>query len=732
MDGPKCRLLIAAVVLAVWIPGGARAQTGTPGAPPSSGSIGASGDIQLGSVSNPERQGLNSSVGLDYISGDDLKRLPSTNIADAIGSSTSLVGVTTQQRNAAVTDVRVRGNHTGQLLASGSTWVPARIDLDTAVSKFDTRLLSDIIVIKGPYTARRGPGFSFIDFELLPLPRYDGFGWGGTTSVEYKINGEQVFGREHVWAGGTNWGARVSVGDRAGNDYTDGHGGSPPSSYHSGDLVTDLSYDLSPDQTIEFMYLRSRQSHLEFPSMVYDLNSAFTEGGELKYSNTQAGSCDQLYVEGWYNRSRFQGDTLRPGKAVQIPSLAAQLGGGGATTAGDASSAGYRLIGEWGQPDEGQLTLGTDLLYQTNELNDTDLLNQDFPIPDSHSVDVGLLCEYRHPLGEAIDIKIGGRLDFVATDAQDMVPNLFGAPGSVAGFFGTELDQEYYLWSMFLSSELHLAQNVTATSAIGYGQRPPLLTELYGARPFLGVLQPGLTFVTGDPELDPEQVIQMEFGVKFDYEHVRSRLEFFFGWYRNYITYDHLDAGGGYTPSTDLQNVAYVNTDRATLWGIEWMGEWNMNSRLDAFGALSYLQGDDQSRSGPSRMRSVLGFGPGPRSNTASDYEPLPGMPPLDVRAGLRLHAPSAPGAATKWGLECAVRVVNRQQRVAASLSEFATPGFTTVDLRAHWQATPTLMLLAGVENVGDAFYREHLDLRSGIGTYRTGVNGYFGTEWTY
>ena len=52
-----------------------------------------------------------------------------------------------------------------RLLASGSYWAPARQDLDTMLSKIDSRIISDMIVIKGPYSARYGPGFDFVDFQ---------------------------------------------------------------------------------------------------------------------------------------------------------------------------------------------------------------------------------------------------------------------------------------------------------------------------------------------------------------------------------------------------------------------------------------------------------------------------------------------------------------------------------------------------------------------------------------
>jgi outer membrane receptor protein involved in Fe transport len=42
------------------------------------------------------------------------------------------------------------------------------------------------------------------------------------------------------------------------------------------------------------------------------------------------------------------------------------------------------------------------------------------------------------------------------------------------------------------------------------------------------------------------------------------------------------------------------------------------------------------------------------------------------------------------------------------------------------------MLLTAGVENLGDRFYREHLDLRTGRGVFQPGVNFYVGMRVTY
>jgi outer membrane receptor protein involved in Fe transport len=78
--------------------------------------------------------------------------------------------------------------------------------------------------------------------------------------------------------------------------------------------------------------------------------------------------------------------------------------------------------------------------------------------------------------------------------------------------------------------------------------------------------------------------------------------------------------------------------------------------------------------------------------------------------------------------------VVDRQDLVAASLLESPTPGFVVWDLRGYWRIRDGLLTTAGVENLTDKTYREHLDFRSpsGIQVFQTGVNFYAGAEVNY
>jgi outer membrane receptor protein involved in Fe transport len=717
------------------------------------------------------RRSLATGVGTELVFGSEGKFRVTTDGGNLLGKSLFAPGVKVQQRTPVVTDPRVRAARHGRLLASGSYWVPAREDLDTMLSKIDSRIIRDVIVVKGPYSVRYGPGFNFIDFELLDSPRYRcGYQTEGSTSFEYKTNGEQVYGRQSVWGGSNNWGFRASYGHRTGNDYRTGAGFELPTSYNSRDVDVAVGFDPSCDSNLEFHYLRLDQTDVEFPGLVFDINFLVTDAYELTYRLRNQPNFDLLTVTGWYNRTYFEGDTSRTGKNTQIPTLRTELGlapGQFAVTDVDGASGGYRVATTWGEVGECQWTLGTDLIYLTHQLNDivpeheessglpfplpptVTIPERNFPIPRSHSTDVGLFVDHCRPVNECLALNLGARVDLVSVDARELVPGMGVLTGFPPALTLTEtplsvikdapLEQSFTPWAVFGTLERRLNCCWTMTAGAGHAERPPTLTELYAERPFIGSLQPGLTFVEGDPLLDPERLTQIDLGLRADYGCFRMNLNGFYAWVQDYITYDFvvlspLPPEQVYTPGENLQRVAYVNTDLATLVGFELLAERDLNCWLTGFALMSYVEGHDHTRAEPSRigsLRRTQAFLPaGPRSDVAGvDEEPLPGIPPFESRLGIRLHEPTR---LPSWAIELEARLVAEQNRVASTLFERPTPAFAVGNIRSYWRARNNVLFIAGVENFTDTFYREHLDYRPGRGVFAPGVSFYFASELTY
>jgi len=678
-----------------------------------------------------------------------------TDGGSVLGKSPAAVGVGVQRRTPIVNDPRIRGSRIGQLAASGSYWVPARIDLDTALSKIDSRAIESITTIRGPYGVVYGPGFDFIDVQLLAAPRFEsGQSLTGMSSVEYLTNGEQFYGRQVIAGGNQTQGYRVGYGHRTGNDYQSGNGTDIPSSYKSRDLELTYGSDLAPDQHVNVSYLRLDQTDVEFPGYAFDIDYLVTDGVDLDYVIEDQPAFDRFAFDTWYNRTRFNGDAQRDGKRRQFPFF--NFINLTAFTDVDATSTGARAAFMWGDVDATQLTAGADFRYLRQELNELSsgriglniFDNANSPIPKSDAPNPGLFAELQTPLTEQWSLLAGARADYVAADILADAASLQNLglqqpQSSLAEILGTDdFDQEFGLWAAFLSAQYQIDDHWVATVSGGHSEQAPNLTEMYAAQPFLFVLQNGQNTVTGDPRLDSQRLWQIDVALRCEYERFRAGVNGFHAWIHDYITFEALSAFAG-PPAGQIEqvNLKYVNTDLATLAGVEMYAEYDWLPRLTPFATLSFVEGRDHTRNGDFATREatpttaserVYGLPRGTFSGIpGAAEEPLPSIVPLESRLGLRLHQASD---APRWELEFLARVVAAQRRVATSLLESPTAGFATFDIRGRWQASEQLMLLAGVENLADRQYREHLDFRSpsGISVFQPGVSFYSGVELNY
>src|SRR5262249_35573942 len=372
--------------------------------------------------------------------------------------SLASTGVELQQRNAVVADPRVRGYRVGQLVTygDGGFFFPAREDLDTAVSKFDPRSVSIVTVIKGPYSVRYGPGFSFIDVISADTPRYkDGFIAEGRTTYGYQTNGERQSFLQVLQGGDSNWGFRLSYDTRFGNDYQAGDGRDVPSSYYSQTINAALGYSFSEDHKIEFKALRLYQHEVEFAGLFFDIGRLNTEAYSVRYTLNNQPMWDRFNVDVWYNWTGAVGDTHQGAKQAFLNSFLSSsinfnepIRDFSSTSFTDASF-GYRAVMGWGAKDCRHFNVGTDYTYLRNRLNEyirlqqlagpnpnigppnDPLLQQNLSIPQSHFDDPGVFVDATLPINKRLTFNAGGRADAVFTTSHDrlVTGNVIVTPG---------------------------------------------------------------------------------------------------------------------------------------------------------------------------------------------------------------------------------------------------------------------------------------------------------------
>lgn len=674
-----------------------------------------------------------------------------TNLTGLLEQSSTVQSVKARRRSAAAFEPYVRGFQAGQVYAvsDGAYWTSARRDLDPMLSKIDPGMIENVEVISGPYGLRYGPGFAFIDVQRAPTPRYEGGHQAHfDLSGDVRTNGGATYGRSTVYGGSSNWGYRFSYGDRKASDYEAGNGLRIPSSYHNQDVWGELSYDLAEYQTIEFSYLRLDQVDTEYAAQFFDINNLGTDGFSARITDEDPEApWTRLRISGWYNRTRFAGDNANKAARADFPvmqrvneALDLQFGDPLGTnqlfanTYGGLATSGVRASAVFGDLEAAHVNLGADFRYLSQYIDERyDLEPQDLVWatnqPHTWMSDPGAFVEFSLPMTEAWKASIGARYDYAATSARAADLNTELVDSALPGGDAL-LEQEDSLYAFYLMNEYAINPCWTLLAGFGHAQRPPTLTERYANGLFISYLQSGFTRVIGDPRLDPERDWHVDLGITAEHERWRGRATAFHSWVLDYVSvYD--DQVGFFTGNDeisfpDARLLRYYNVDLAALYGFETYGEFDVAPRLSVFGKMSYVEGRNQEIDAP-----------------------LPNIPPLEGTVGVRIHDTDG---GRRWGVELGSRIVDNQDRLgtiplrggAPVVVEQPTAGFTVWHLRAYYNRTEKLSLIAGIDNLFDRTYLEHLDLRligpsvNGVPlydptyVYSPGFTPYCGLRWIY
>ena len=675
-----------------------------------------------------------------------------TDAGDLLESSLSNTATYNRQESPIVNQTRIRGYRYDQIRVtnSGAAWFPIRPDFDTPLSRFDSSIVRDVITVKGPYAVRNGPGFSFIDIALEDTPRYDCPQWGGHAKLLYHGNGEQWYARKSFHGGSQFSGWRIGYGHSGGVDYEAGDGSLIGASYKARDIDFAYGFDITSNTSLEFNYIRNDLTDVQLAGQVNDFEYLKSDGFSLLYTMEDQDRFDRLTIHSWYNASSFAGSDRNkapsggnfPGGLSNLneffvspadPNISGLIS---LVTVGENSSKGVRSAMSWFGENDDQFTLGWDYLdvnqdYRHGFTGPTRITAEDatnpryienggpvnFGVPLASQQDFGLFADSTVGLGEFVTLRGGTRLDFVDSTATRVV-----TPRPVDPLLsdsvidpGPSPDQSFTLAAAYLTSEFILSRTWSADLGVGYAERAPSPTELYAERTFLNVIQQGGYFAPiGNNFLEKEKLVQIDLGVTGDYDFLQLGARAYHGWIDDFITArPTIDPTA--TPATidRYLDPVFANT-QARTWGAESYASLAITDQISAFGVFSYTGGRDDTIS-----------------------TPLWGIAPLETVLGVRWEGAKCRNEPVPWGVEYSVRMVDAQDRInfgrdiavlprGAYDPERTTPAFTLHHVRGYYRLNRALSLVAGIENIGDALYREHLnsitDLSGGRRATRAGV----------
>ncbi len=567
---------------------------------------------------------------------------------------------------------------------------PNRMDPPSSYAAPET--YDRVTVIKGNQSVLYGGGGSggTVLFERV-TPRFTGGEhFRGKLGGGYQGNGDAKNLFADLAAGGETGFVRL-LGDYAdANDYQDGDGKSVRSAYttKSGSAI----FGLTPSAAtrLELSLGATRGSDILFFGGM-DSPQSDSDNVRLKFSHEGAAVGVKAELYGSDVKHVMDNYSLRPIASVmsekRIPSTSNTVGG--------------RVSGEL-YLGKTTLTLGVDHQANSRDAIQYNYLGKDaaFVWPDVSLAQTGVFLQGEGPLAERTRLKAGLRLDHVTSDAGKAA-----LKPTAAMWTPNQLYSAVYGKTARSVSEDNVGGFLRLEQGVGSGQGNVYLNLSRSVRTadaterFIAMGMSGMMMMkVGNPDLNPEVHRQAEVGLNLGGRAASLTTALYYDDVADFILKDKAQGQSGILVSNGAE--VYRNVD-AVLTGVEaegrlrWGGGWNTGLKL----AYTY-------------------------ANNETDDRPIAQIPPLTATL-------DAGYGRASWSLGARVRMAAKQYRIDSNGGDVGkTGGWGVLDLYGHLKAGKHVELSAGVDNVFDRTYRNHLNRANDFDTVlayanEPGVNGW-------
>lgn len=540
---------------------------------------------------------------------------------------------------------------------------PSRMDAPTSyISPENFDVLN---MIKGPQSVLWGPGNSAgtIRFER-EKPLFTESGMKGNASALTASN--------HRWD--TN--ADVSLGNETGylrvignksrsNDYKDGNGDKVPSKWDKWNA--DIALGWTPDEyTLLELTAGKGDGEARYAGRGMDGSQFKRESYGLRFEKSNIGDVlDKIEANAYYNYA----DHIMDNYSLRSPSGGGMgghmgMGHGGHSMMNmpmkmrvDRETMGGRVMGTWLWTDY-ELRAGADM--QTNKHRSKNTAGW---VKDAQFQDYGVFSELTWQATAQGKVVSGARLDRVIVQNNKEIGSSGRNTVMPAGFARYE----------------HSLENtpVMLYAGVGYTERFPDYWELFSPK-----MGPDGTSNVFD-NLKTEKTTQLDIGAKYSHENTNAWVSAYVGRVDDFILFRY---------SASNPRMSQVENVNAMIMGGELGVAQKLSDEWKADASLAYAWGENR-----------------------TDGKALPQMPPLESRFGLSWEK----GDWTTTGL---VRIVSRQSRVAINDGNVVgkdfskSAGFTIFSLNTAYKVNENVKLSAGVDNLFDKTYSEHLNLAGNSG----------------
>lgn len=554
--------------------------------------------------------------------------------------------------------------------------------MDPTTSHIDMTDVQEIRVLKGPYALKYGTNFGGI-IDIIT--------WKPEFYHKYKTNFTTFLGAQNNHTGlKTNVGVNganklisynISGGWNKYGDYRSGNGDWIQSSLEEYALILNLGFKITPKQVIYATYKNSQGRNVDFPALTMDERKDDTELYSLNYfANNLSKAVNFIRFKAYLsdvkhlmdNKMRPLSDTVVATALVNAKNLGGKFG------------VNLNIL-------KGKLEIGSDYehIYKNGDRTKNLIMQPMLPVltedlwSDAHINNIGFFGEYQ-VLTRKIDWVISARLDFNKAESN---PMLRTKPNGDIIYENANTSSQFTNFSFSGGLTWYLNESMNILLAVGHGVRSPDMSER-----FITLLPVGydLYDYLGNPQLEPEVNNEIDLGLRSKLSTIGEvELSTFFSYVNNYIT-GELVPPSEVKPQTPgvLGVKRFVNLNNVFLTGFE----------------LSFLT--PNTNNWQIKFNAAYTIGENPALN-----EPLPEIAPLEARLAFSYRFFNE-----KLVPQIDLRIVAAQNRVAADFGEIESPGFALLGFVLNYQFSNNLTIVAGVKNIFNTNYYEHLN-RMIIGT---------------
>ena len=560
---------------------------------------------------------------------------------------------------------------------------PAR--MDSPLTHLDPSAIRSIQVVKGPYALTWGAGnLSAIRVETQPLPRQEA-GPAGSVAAGYDSNLQasettgKVFGKN----------GRVSYfvmgAWRQGGDYESGADDAGnrtliPGDFESWEGRGKFGFELGDNSTLVVGGGYQEQGPIDYPGRLLTADFFESTNFSAQFNWSGLGTVRGLEIQAY--RNAVDHGMTNAGKPTamdmpgRMPPFALDITVASAmTVAGGRAAADLVLNDAWSAEVGGDVYLtNRDATREIRRASTDMLMFTSLMWPDADIDDIGAFGRLAWTNGQT---RVAGtvRGDFVSASAP-----------TASDYFlenvGTDLDESETNLSGALTVSTDLTPNWTLALGGGTVVRTADASERYSDRVPASKAQMAAEFM-GNPQLAPERSWQGDVWVDGSFERFAVHVGAFARKIDDYIT---IEATGltkllPLSPNTVFQ---YVNGE-ATFRGVDASVTAAVTEGLTFDAGVTYLRGQDTELA-----------------------EPALGVAPFKTSFGLRYEEPLG-----RFYVEGSVNLVAEQKRNALTRGETETTGYGTGDVRAGYGLPNGVTIRAGILNVWDENYVDHLNAKN-------------------